>query len=124
MLYAHHADVVLNGHDHVYSRFAPMDPNGNADPSNGIREFIVGTGGESLDTLNDDNPANTPTPHLEASADQYYGVLKLTLGDGTYAWDYESKMKSPTAPPLTKPAYSDTGAGSCHGPAGGDGNAQ
>src|SRR5262249_13224649 len=56
LLYQHHADLILNGHDHVYSRFAPMDPNGNADPQHGIREFIIGTGGESLDTV---EPSNT-----------------------------------------------------------------
>ena len=50
-----------------------MDPSGNADPRHGIREFIVGTGGESLDTV---LPA---TPNLQAWADQYYGVMKLAL---------------------------------------------
>jgi hypothetical protein len=52
LLYAHRATLVLNGHDHVYSRFAPMDPSGHPDSRHGIREFIVGTGGESLDTVN------------------------------------------------------------------------
>src|SRR5439155_8251847 len=46
-LYDFHADVVLNGHEHNYERFAPQSPTGAADP-NGIREFVVGTGGESL----------------------------------------------------------------------------
>ncbi len=40
-------DVVVNGHDHVYERFAPQDAEGVADPT-GIREFVIGTGGESL----------------------------------------------------------------------------
>ena len=115
LLYAHGADLVLNGHDHVYSRFAPMDPSGNADPRRGIREFIIGTGGESLDTLNDDNPANTPTPNLQASADQYYGVMKLTLLPDGYNWDYESALLSPSAPVGTPATYSDTGSGRCHG---------
>ena len=53
-LYNAHADVVLNGHDHVYERFAQQDPNGNA-TANGIREFVAGTGGESLFSLS--NPA-------------------------------------------------------------------
>src|ERR1700751_5498621 len=73
LLYAHHATLILNGHDHVYSRFAPMDPGGNYAPRRGIREFIIGTGGEALDTL-------VPgTPNLQASSDQYYGVMKFTL---------------------------------------------
>ncbi len=113
LLYAHGADLVLNGHDHVYSRFAPMDPNGNADPRHGIREFIVGTGGESLDTV------LPSTPNLEASADQYYGTMKLTLRPHGYLWDYESALENPAAPAGTPAAYSDSGRGSCHGPTAG-----
>jgi hypothetical protein len=112
LLYQHHATLVLNGHDHVYSRFAPMDPAGNADPKHGIREFIVGTGGEALDTV---LPA---TPNLQAYADQYYGVLKLTLKPSGYDWDYESALENPNAPAGTAPSYSDTGSGKCGG--GGD----
>ena len=114
LLYAHGADLVLNGHDHVYSRFAPMDPAGNVDPRRGIREFVIGTGGESLDTLNGDNPANTPTPNLQASEDQFYGVMKLSLLPGGYSWDFESALRSPTAPAGTPASYSDTGSGRCH----------
>ncbi|MDQ6777421.1 MAG: metallophosphoesterase [Actinomycetota bacterium] len=109
LLYAHHATLVLNGHDHVYSRFAPMDPSGNSDPRRGIREFIVGTGGESLDTV------LPSTPNLQAWADQYYGVMKLTLGSDWYRWDYESALESPTAPTGAPPSYSDTGIGRCNG---------
>ena len=108
LLYAHHATLILNGHDHVYSRFAPMDPSGNYDPHNGIREFIVGTGGESLDTV------LPSTPHLQAWADQYYGVMKLKLKPDGYRWDYESAMESPTAPAGTPATYSDTGSGACN----------
>ena len=115
LLYAHGADLVLNGHDHVYSRFAPMDPAGNSDPRRGIREFVIGTGGESLDTLNGDNPANAPTPNLQASEDQFYGVMKLSLLPNGYSWDYESALRSPTAPAGTPASYSDTGSGRCHG---------
>jgi acid phosphatase type 7 len=108
LLYAHHADLILNGHDHVYSRFAPMNPAGNDDPRRGIREFIVGTGGESLDTVLPD------TPQLQAWADQYYGVMKLTLEPHGYAWDYESAMESPTAPAGTPATYQDAGSAGCH----------
>src|SRR5215212_11336813 len=52
-LYAANADVVLNGHDHNYQVFAPQDPEGNADPERGIREFVVGTGGRALYDLKD-----------------------------------------------------------------------
>ncbi len=112
LLYQHRATLILNGHDHVYSRFTPMDPAGNADPRHGIREFIIGTGGESLDTVLPD------TPNLQAWADQYYGTMKFTLGPGWYKWDYESAMESPTAPAGTPPTYSDAGTGVCNGPGG------
>lgn len=108
LLYAHHATLVLNGHDHVYSRFAPMDPAGSYDPRHGIREFIIGTGGESLDTV------NPSTPNLQAWAEQYYGVMKFTLKPEGYAWSYQSAMKSPNAPAGTPAAYSDTGSGRCN----------
>jgi len=109
LLYQHHATLILNGHDHVYSRFAPMDPAGNADPQHGIREFIVGTGGESLDTVLPD------TPNLQARADQYYGVMKLTLKPSGYDWDYQSALRNPGAPDGTPASYSDAGSGSCNG---------
>jgi hypothetical protein len=44
-LYAADAEVMLNGHDHNYERFAPQRPSGAADSERGIREFVVGTGG-------------------------------------------------------------------------------
>jgi acid phosphatase type 7 len=71
----------LNGHDHVYSRFAPMNPAGEYDPHHGIREFMVGAGGEGLDTV------LGSTPHLQAWADQYYGLMKLTPEPFGYEWD-------------------------------------
>ncbi|HEX7779362.1 MAG TPA: metallophosphoesterase, partial [Vicinamibacterales bacterium] len=45
ILYNANVDVVLNGHDHVYERFAPQDPDGRPDNARGIRQFTVGTGG-------------------------------------------------------------------------------
>ena len=50
-LRAANADIVLNGHIHTYARFAPQDAGGNAD-AHGVRQFIVGTGGEDHGSLN------------------------------------------------------------------------
>ncbi len=86
-----------------------MDPAGNADPRHGIREFIIGTGGESLDTV-----LPSSTPNLQAWSDPYYGVMKLKLYPEGYSWDYESALESPTAPADTPPTYSDTGYSSCN----------
>jgi hypothetical protein len=52
VLYAAGVDVVLNGHDHLYERFAPMDPHGRADRPFGVRQFTVGTGGPSTTRSN------------------------------------------------------------------------
>ena len=32
VLYEFDADLVVNGHDHLYERFAPQDPDGRLDP--------------------------------------------------------------------------------------------
>ncbi len=110
LLYSHGADLVLNGHDHIYARYAPVDPTGKADPRRGVREFIVGTGGESLDSI----VPNVNTPNLQASTASYYGAMRLTLKPGGYDWNYASALKSPTAPAGTPASYSDTGSARCH----------
>jgi len=98
-LYNAHADVVLDGHDHLYERYAQQDPSGNA-TTNGIREFVVGTGGESLNGLS----ANPPAA-LQAS-DQAFGVLVLTLHAGSYSWKFVT----------TSGTTADSGTTACHGP--------
>jgi hypothetical protein len=70
---AHQVAIVLNGHAHLYQHFAPMDANGNAVPK-GTSEFIVGTGGENLETAAPNSP-----PALIAQDDADFGVLKLAL---------------------------------------------
>ncbi|HEV2730943.1 MAG TPA: metallophosphoesterase, partial [Terriglobales bacterium] len=46
-LYHAGADVIINGHDHDYERFAPMSDAGRVDEAAGIVEFVAGTGGRS-----------------------------------------------------------------------------
>lgn len=82
-LYAYGADVVLNGHDHDYERFAPQDPNGNADPVNGIREFVVGTGGAGNYKFRNGFEANSEF-HLQ----YYHGVIRMVLGETGYHWEF------------------------------------
>jgi hypothetical protein len=82
-LVAARADVVVNGHFHLYERYAPQDP--DATPlTSGPRQFTVGTGGRTLDAL------ATEAPNLEYRQNSSLGVLKLTLGDGWYEWEYVS----------------------------------
>jgi hypothetical protein len=118
LLYEYNADLVLNGHDHLYARYRPLDPFGNYDPHKGIREFIVGTGGETLDTVvttGTDAGAVFNAANLEAATGQFWGVMALTLDPNGYKWDFESALELPGAPAGT---YSDKGVGSCHGPNG------
>ncbi len=77
------ADVVLNGHEHVYERFAPQRPDRTAS-AQGIRQFTVGTGGKELTTF------ARPKPNSEIRMARQFGVLELTLGDGAYSWQFRS----------------------------------
>jgi hypothetical protein len=116
LLYENGADLVLNGHDHLYARYRPLDPSGNYDPRKGLREFIVGTGGETLDAVvssaTGDAGAQFNAANLEASSGNYWGVMALTLNEHGYKWDFESALELPGAPAGT---YSDKGTGTCHG---------
>ena len=98
-LYQAHADIVLGGHDHLYERYAQQDSSGTA-TTNGIREFVVGTGGEGLNGL-----SAHPTT-LQASDARDYGVLVLTLHASSYSWKFVN----------TGGATVDSGTTSCHGP--------
>jgi hypothetical protein len=80
-LYAAHADIVLNGHDHDYERFAQQSPTGAADP-NGIREFVVGTGGAPL------GPFSTIRANSEVRHAGTHGILQLTLKLDSYSWQF------------------------------------
>jgi len=136
LLYDHNADLVLNGHDHLYAHYRPLDPFGNYDPHKGIREFIVGTGGETLDPVvtttvtaaeataanpetNMEDPQGRPNfnaLNLEAgSTGNYWGVMALTLDEHGYKWDFESALEAPLAGAPASPTFSDKGVGFCHG---------
>jgi hypothetical protein len=98
-LYAAGADVVLNGHDHDYERFAPQTPSGAADAASGIREFVVGTGGRSHGGF------DTIQPNSQVRNADTYGVLKLTLHSSSYDWQFA---------PEASGSFSDSGSSSCH----------
>lgn len=99
MLYDAGVEAVLSGHDHDYERFAAMDSNGSADPERGIRQFVVGTGGRSLD------PFGPVQPNSEARSNVSYGVLRLALQGDRYDWEFI---------PSTAGGYTDAGSGACH----------
>jgi hypothetical protein len=99
-LYEAGADVVLNGHDHNYERFAPQDPSGRADPDHGITQFVVGTGGANLRTM------EQPLRNSVARNDHTYGLLELTLRDAGAQWRFVSAGEG---------SYTDEGNVRCHG---------
>jgi acid phosphatase type 7 len=98
-LHAAGADVILAGHDHTYERFAPQDPDGRADPTRGIREFVVGTGGNNH-TKFDVIFANSEVRNADT-----FGVLILTLRPTSYDWRFL---------PVAGEDFTDAGTGSCH----------
>jgi hypothetical protein len=97
ILYAYRADVVVNGHDHDYERFARQTP-GGVRTIRGIREFVVGTGGRShyaWSTIKTNSLARNNTT---------YGVLKLTLHSTSYSWKFV---------PIAGKTYTDSGSTAC-----------
>lgn len=98
-LYDANAELILNGHDHDYERFAPQDPNGKADPKRGIREFVVGTGGKNHREF------GIPKANSEVRNNDAFGVLKLTLKATGYDWKFI---------PEAGKTFTDSGSGSCH----------
>jgi hypothetical protein len=98
-LYDFHADVVLSAHDHDYERFAPQTPAGAADPANGIRQFVVGTGGKSQSSF------VAVKPNSEIRSSGTYGVLLLTLHPSGYDWQFAAEPGK---------SFGDAGSGSCH----------
>jgi hypothetical protein len=97
VLYEYGVDVVLNGHVHLYERFAPQNPQGDTD-SNGIREFVVGTGGGGsfYDYL--------PIANSEVINNETYGVIKLTLHEYSYDWEFI---------PIEGQTFTDAGSTEC-----------
>jgi hypothetical protein len=98
-LYELNADVVLNGHEHVYERFAPQTPAAVADAARGIRQFTVGTGGRSHYGF------GTIKANSQVRNGDTYGVLKLTLRAGGYDWQFV---------PVAGSTFTDSGSGTCH----------
>lgn len=98
-LYDAGADVALAGHDHDYERFAPQDADGKADPERGIREFVVGTGGRY------EYRWSKIEANSEVHNNETFGVLKLTLHDDGYDWEFI---------PVEGQSFKDSGSAKCH----------
>jgi Big-like domain-containing protein/calcineurin-like phosphoesterase family protein len=99
-LYDYGADVVVQGHEHNYERFAPKNGSGALDPSFGIRSFVAGTGG-----VGHYNDKGTAVLGSEVFNGTTWGVLKLTLGQTSYSWRFV---------PVAGGTFTDAGIGQCH----------
>jgi hypothetical protein len=84
-----HADVLLQGHDHDYERFAPRK---------GLREWVVGTGGAP------NYPIGGGEPGSEVRWAGGHGLLALTLRRSGYEWRFLTAGGS---------TFTDSGSGRC-----------
>jgi Calcineurin-like phosphoesterase len=93
------AEIVLNGHDHSYERFAPQSDAGKLDADKGIVEFVVGTGGFSRYEF----PNILPTSRVRDNTSA--GVIELTLSPGSWTSRFI---------PIAGQTFTDTASGNCH----------
>jgi hypothetical protein len=96
-LYDANADIILNGHDHNYERFYPLNPSGVRDNVRGITQIVSGLGGRSTRPV-------TPRATTAASNASSYGYSRLVLRDGSADVSYRSAVGS----------YSDSTKVTCH----------
>ena len=95
------AEVLLAGHDHNYERQVPRNAAGAADPTNGVRQFVVGTGGKGLRGI-------TPNAFTQASSNDTFGYLEMTLRANSYDWRFV-RANSPG-----NGTFTDSGSTACH----------
>ena len=96
LLYDAGVEFVLSGHDHIYERFARLDPSGRPD-SRGTRQFIVGTGGTQLYA-----PQRVRMGSEVQGAE--WGVLRFDLSPGSYRWQFL---------PVAGGSFQDSGVDTC-----------
>ena len=99
MLTAAGLDVLVSAKDKQYERFPKLNVDGATDPK-GFAQFIVGTGGRSLDTM---HPATGGNPVAAQSAS--LGVVKFTLDSNSYKWDFI---------PTAAGGFTDSGTATCN----------
>jgi hypothetical protein len=98
-LYAAHATLILNGHNHNYERFAPMDPNGNP-VADGITEIVSGTGGAGSTQTTKPLAPNELVREVGT-----LGYLKLTLNTDSVDWQFM---------PQPGKTFTDSGSATCN----------
>lgn len=100
------ATMYLSGHEADYERFPVLDAAHTPDPA-GVRQFVVGTGGQSLyepeegDASWRDTFDPIPSEYFDTGN---HGFLELELGDGEYGWQFVTAAGTVT----------DAGSASCN----------
>ena len=105
VLHNNGVEILVAGHDHNYERFVPQDAYGIPDLANGVRLFVVGTGGATLRAF------RTPVANSQARFNALNGVLKLTLHPTGYDWEFVAEA---VADPEPVEEFSDAGSAFCH----------
>jgi Big-like domain-containing protein len=99
-LYDAGADLLLQGHNHDYERFAPQDPASVLDPGRGLASFVVGTGGRGFYGFSGPAAANSVT-----RVSGTYGILSLDLRANAYDFAFVAEPGK---------SFTDSGTASCH----------
>jgi Calcineurin-like phosphoesterase len=99
-MYRNGVELVLSGDSHTYERFAPQTPASRIDKTRGITQIVVGTGGAHFTDLERPRESNSVT-----SMSHIFGVLQLTLQDGSYKWTFRADPATP---------FKDSGRQDCH----------
>jgi hypothetical protein len=92
-------ELVLSGDSHTYERFAPQTPAGRLDRTGGIAQIVVGTGGAHFTGLGSTLGTSV------VGREKVFGVLELTLQDGSYKWAFRADPSTP---------FNDSGSQACH----------
>jgi acid phosphatase type 7 len=93
------AELVLNGNQHSYERFAAQTATGTADDARGMVEIVAGTGGAQSSSF------GAPAANSLVHASGVYGVVRLTLSSDSYRFEFIS---------TGGPDFADSGSGTCH----------
>jgi hypothetical protein len=101
LVWAKGGDLVLSASSHDYERFAPKDGSGAISSSNGMRQFVVGTGGAYFTGLRGGR-----APGSEVLQNTSFGVLRLVLHPTSYDWSFI---------PASGHTFTDSGTQFCRG---------
>jgi hypothetical protein len=89
------ADLVVEGHSHLYERYDSRDKSDNK-VAGRLTSVVCGTGGESFDTLQ-----SLPSPTSDVAFTNAWGICKLTLNANNAQVEFLAALCSPSTPSAT-----------------------